>query len=106
MHSQLLHTTIYKSKQKLLYRESDLFLDVGLVVQKARKQGTVLVQWGLIGFYNKNSPTFANKEAYLQNVGLLINCRIQSNPSEVTVLYLVFLRFAPLILHPTNHFLN
>ena len=37
--------------KKLLYRESDL-LDVGMVVQKARKQGTVLLQWGFIGFYN------------------------------------------------------
>ena len=36
---------------KLLYQESDLF-DVGMVMQKARKQGTVLLQWGLIGFYN------------------------------------------------------
>ena len=40
--------------KKLLYRESDL-LDVGMVVQKARKQGTVLLQWGFIGFYNKQS---------------------------------------------------
>ena len=36
--------------KKLLYRESD-WLDVGLVVQKARKQsGTALLQWGLIEF--------------------------------------------------------
>ena len=35
----------------LLYPESDL-LDVGLVVYKSRKQGTVLLQWGLIGSYN------------------------------------------------------
>ena len=47
-------------------------------MQKVRKQGTVLFQWGFIGFYNKQS-TFANKEleTYLQNVGLLVNCRIQ-----------------------------
>ena len=31
--------------KKLLYRASDL-LDVGMVVQNARKQGTVLLQWG------------------------------------------------------------
>ena len=66
--------------------------------------GTVLLQWGLIGFFN-NSPTFANKEAYLQNVGLLVNCRIQSNPT-VTVLYLVSLLFVLQFLHPTNHFLD
>ena len=52
-----------------------------------------------------NSPTFANKEAYLQNVGLLVNCRIQSNPT-VTVLYLVSLLFVLQFLHPTNHFLD
>ena len=70
-----IHTTKFK---KLLYRESDL-LDVGMVVQKARKQGTVLLQWGFIGFNNKQ-PTFAYKEAYLQNVGLLVNCRINITP--------------------------
>ena len=32
----------------LLYQESDL-LNVGFVVQNARKQCTVLLQWGLIG---------------------------------------------------------
>ena len=36
--------------KKHLYQESDL-LYVGLVVQKARKQGTILLQWGMIGFY-------------------------------------------------------
>ena len=40
--------------KKLLYQESDL-LYVGLVVQKARKQGTVLLQWCFIVFYNKQS---------------------------------------------------
>ena len=80
-------------------------LAVGLVVQKPRKQGTVLLQWGLIEFYNKNSSTFANKEANLQNVGLLVNCRVQSNPTT-TVLYLVSMLFAPPFLHPTNHFLD
>ena len=34
-------------------------LDVGLMVQKARKQGTVLLQLVLIRFYITNSPTFA-----------------------------------------------
>ena len=48
-----------RRNKKLLNRGSDL-LDVGLVVQNARKQGTVLLQWGLIGFYN--------------------NCRIQIKP--------------------------
>ena len=38
--------------KKLLCQESDL-LDVGLVVQKARKQGTVMLLWGLIEFYSK-----------------------------------------------------
>ena len=44
---------IYTSKflKTLLYQESDL-LDVRMVVQKARKQGTVLLQWGFIEFYN------------------------------------------------------
>ena len=37
--------------KKLLYWEGDL-LDVGMVVQKAGKQGTVLLRWGFIGFYN------------------------------------------------------
>ena len=59
---------IEQENQKLLYRESYL-LDVGLVVQRARRQGTVLLQWGCIES-TINSPTFANKEAYLQNVGL------------------------------------
>ena len=35
-----------------LLNQSDL-LDAGMVVQKARKQGTVWLQWGFIGFYNK-----------------------------------------------------
>ena len=45
-----------------------------------------------------NSPTFANKEAYLQNVGLF-NFEILSNPT-VTVLYPVSLLFA------LHHFLD
>ena len=45
-----------------LLNQSDL-LDAGMVVQKARKQGTVWLQWGFIGFYNKQSY-FPNKEAY------------------------------------------
>ena len=41
-----------------LISKSDL-LDAELVVQKARKQVTVLLPWGLIGSYNAmNSPTF------------------------------------------------
>ena len=37
---------------KNFYRESDL-LDVGLVVDKARKQGGMaLLHWSLIEFYN------------------------------------------------------
>ena len=56
-----LREQVYK---KLLYRESDL-LDVGMVVQKARKQGTVLLQWGFIGFYNKLTVLhFANRLLY------------------------------------------
>ena len=43
--------------------------------------------------------------ALLSNVGLLVNCRIQSNPT-VTVLYLVSLLFAPPILHPPNYVLD
>ena len=41
--------------------------------QKARKQGAVQLQWDLTDriLYLK-SPTFANKEANLQNVGLLV----------------------------------
>ena len=61
--------------KKLLYRESDL-LDVGMVVQKARKQGTVLLQWSFIGFYNKLTVLYFANKLYLQNVGLLVNCRI------------------------------
>ena len=48
-----------------------------------------------------NSPTFANKE----ELGLLVNCRIQSGPA-VAVLCLVSLIFAPPVLHPTDHFLD
>ena len=83
--------------KKLLYQESDL-LDVGLVVQKARKQGRVLLQWGF--------DRILQQTALLSNVGrLLVNCRIQSNPT-VTVLYLVSLLFAPPILHPPNYVLD
>ena len=32
----------------------DYLLDVGLVVQKSRRLGTVLLQWGLIGSYNQH----------------------------------------------------
>ena len=42
--------TIERVNKKL--QERDL-LDVGMVVQKARKQCTVLLQRGLIGFYNE-----------------------------------------------------
>ena len=52
---------LFTSKQKKhLYRKTDL-LDVGLVVQKARKQGyTAPLQWGLIGFYyNKQSENIS-----------------------------------------------
>ena len=42
---------VIQVNKKLLYREGD-FLDVGMVVQGARKQGTLLLQWGFIGFYN------------------------------------------------------
>ena len=45
-------------------------------MQKERKQGTVLLQWGLLDS-TINSPTFSNKQAYLQNVGLLVYFRIQ-----------------------------
>ena len=52
--------------QKLLYRESDWWY-VGLVVRKARKQGTVYVK-GRFGriLATTHSPEFANEEAYLQ----------------------------------------
>ena len=66
----LLHQVVYFNN-KLLYLESNL-LDVRMMVQNARKQGTVLLQWGLIGFYNINSPTFANKETYFQNATVLL----------------------------------
>ena len=43
-----------------------------MAVQKARKQGTALLYSGILLDSTINSPTFANKEAYLQNVGLLV----------------------------------
>ena len=57
------------STSKLGYRESDL-LDVGLVVQKTRKQvGTLLLLWGLIRILQLTNLQFENK---LQNVGLSV----------------------------------
>ena len=51
---------------------------VELIIQLTAKllSVTVLLQWGFIGLYNKQSY-FANKEAYIQNVGLLVSRRIQ-----------------------------
>ena len=63
---------IQQVNQKLLCREDDSCY-VGLVVQKARKQGTVISMGrGLVGSHNHMqawillSPEFANEEAYLQ----------------------------------------
>ena len=94
-----------------------------MVVQKARKQGTVLwfdriLQQTVLKFPNR---------AYLKNVGLYVvgsyqmSIRTKSerevqqiiprkiaNPDLVPFHqgYLVSLLFAPPILHPTNHFLD
>ena len=59
-----------------------------MLVQRL-KQGN-RVQYCYSGDSTIYSPTFENKEADLQNVGLLVNYRIQYNPT-VTVLCLVSL---------------
>ena len=70
-----------QKKSKLLYHESNL-LDVGLVLQKARKQGTVLLQWRFDRILQQIVLKFANKETDYRTVC----CRILTNPT-VTLLY-------------------
>ena len=86
---------IVQVSQKLLYRESD-----GLVVQKARKQGTVYVK---VRFGRILQLTVLN----LQMKKPICKCRtVIVVGSYLTSLYFVSLLFAPPILHTTNHFLG
>ena len=69
---------------------------------KSKETRYSMLKGGLVGSYNYNSPTFANRHLHLQIQFRTVSCRILPN---LTLTYLVSLLFAPPILHITNHFL-